>query len=188
MIVAYTLFYILVLNAVASFVISLLWTYGYIGGGVLFKIGRANFTLRNAIDLWMIISRVLLPLPNIPQPRFEVTPSIFILGIVIYLVGVIFILSAVREIRAKLLYNEDINLVTTGVYSIVRHPIYFGDSIWPLGWSIVFGALYPSLFTILWLIFYIITTFKEEKELIRIYGERYIEYRKRVKRIIPYIL
>jgi len=186
--IIYILFYIMIAITIMTFIISLLWTYGYIRRKVLFEINGSKVTYRNIIDLSMIISRMILPLPFIPQPRFEVSTPIFIIGMGIYLTGIIFILLAVKEINAKLLYGKDINLITSGIYSIVRHPIYFGDSIWPLGWSIIFGGLYPALLTPLWFIFYILTINKEENILIRKYGEEYIEYRKRVKSIIPYIL
>jgi len=186
--ITYFLFYITTLITIITFIISLLWTYGYIRRRILFEINGSKVTYRNIIDLSMIISRMILPLPFIPQPRFEVYPFIFLVGVIIYLTGITFILLAVKEINAKLLYGKDINLITSGVYSIVRHPIYFGDSIWPLGWSIIFGGLYPALLTPLWFIFYILTINKEEDILIKNYGEKYIEYCKKVKRIIPYIL
>lgn len=143
----YLLFHVFAILSISAFLISLLWTYGYIKEKVLFKIGRLNIRVRNMIDLAMILSRLVLPLPIIDQLRFQINLLTLIIGLSIFSIGVLFIIFGVYKLYPKLMYDEPIDLVTDGVYSIVRHPIYFGDSIWPLGWSITFGAICSSLLT-----------------------------------------
>ncbi|MFO7967016.1 MAG: isoprenylcysteine carboxylmethyltransferase family protein [Archaeoglobaceae archaeon] len=79
---------------------------------------------------------------------------------------------------------------TTGVYGIVRHPMYFGDVLWPVGWSIMFNAGYALALTPLWFILRLSFSILEEEKLIADrYGEEYVKYQQEVpKRIIPGII
>ncbi len=68
----------------------------------------------------------------------------------------------------------------SGVYSWVRHPMYLGTLMFCLG----FLFITPSLFSIgVWIAFFIfydkMATY-EEKDLIQLLGEEYINYQKRV--------
>jgi protein-S-isoprenylcysteine O-methyltransferase Ste14 len=72
---------------------------------------------------------------------------------------------------------------TDGLYKYSRHPVYL--------FSILFLALRPSmdLFYLTFLLcmigYFYIGSFYEEKKLIRIFGEKYLEYQKCVPRIFP---
>jgi len=76
-------------------------------------------------------------------------------------------------------------LIDSGVYSWVRHPMYLGTLIFCLGFF--FSSL--SLLSLgVWIGFFILydkmATY-EEKDLIRILGEEYIAYQKRVPKWVP---
>jgi len=78
-------------------------------------------------------------------------------------------------------------LIDVGAYSRVRHPMYLGILLFCLG----FFFISPSLLSFgVWLTFFILydkmATY-EEKGLIRILGEEYIEYQKRVPKWFPRI-
>jgi protein-S-isoprenylcysteine O-methyltransferase Ste14 len=78
-------------------------------------------------------------------------------------------------------------LIDLGVYSWVRHPMYLGILLFCLGLFFVS----PSLFSFgVWLAFFILydkmATY-EEKDLIRILGEEYVAYQKRVPKWFPRI-
>jgi len=78
-------------------------------------------------------------------------------------------------------------LIDSGVYSWVRHPMYLGILLFCLG----FFFISPSLLSFgVWLTFFILydkmTTY-EEKDLIRILGEEYIAYQKRVPKWFPHV-
>jgi protein-S-isoprenylcysteine O-methyltransferase Ste14 len=78
-------------------------------------------------------------------------------------------------------------LVTTGVYRYIRHPFY--SSLLFLGWGIALkhiswiGILLAVINTIL----LIITAKKEEEENIQYFGERYREYMKDTKMLVPFL-
>ena len=79
-------------------------------------------------------------------------------------------------------------LVTDGLYKYIRHPQYTGLILiitgWMLHWS---NPLTIIMFPIL-LILYFVLSKKEEKELIDEFGEEYLEYKKRTKMYIPFVL
>jgi protein-S-isoprenylcysteine O-methyltransferase Ste14 len=82
--------------------------------------------------------------------------------------------------------SEDTGVVTTGLYRLVRHPIYLGFSVLALGQAIAFG----STSAILAVVGGVLPSFlwrarAEEKLLLEVFGERYVTYRKHTKVMIP---
>lgn len=81
--------------------------------------------------------------------------------------------------------EQPTDLVVTGLFGLVRNPIYSG------GFLIVFGfiLLTPSPWTIALLaLLFLIVSFQtrlEEEHLLRQHGERYLAYGRRVGRFVP---
>ena len=76
-------------------------------------------------------------------------------------------------------------IVTTGVYSIVRHPQYFGGLLAHIGFSFLFSGMCSLLVTPLVIAVVYIISWKEEKELIKEFGQEYEDYKSRVPMLIP---
>ncbi|TFA99498.1 Protein-S-isoprenylcysteine O-methyltransferase [Trichoderma ghanense] len=79
-------------------------------------------------------------------------------------------------------------LVTTGIYGWLRHPSYFGFFYWGLGTQLVLGNAF--CFVAYAAVLY--TFFRErieieEHKLVEFFGEDYVNYRKRVGTLIPFI-
>lgn len=95
----------------------------------------------------------------------------------------------VRRVDEKLYrFEKTTELVTTGIFSYIRHPLY--SSLLFLTWGIWLKQ--PLLFTLpvallssllLWL-----TARRDEKECISYFGDSYIDYMNSTKRFIPFIL
>jgi protein-S-isoprenylcysteine O-methyltransferase Ste14 len=90
----------------------------------------------------------------------------------------------------KAVFGEAIDqprLIDSGVYSWVRRPMYLGILLVCLG----FFFISPSLLSFgVWLAFFILynkMAIYEEKDLIRILGEEYIAYKRRVPKWLPRI-
>ena len=76
-------------------------------------------------------------------------------------------------------------LQTGGVYSLVRHPIYFGDIGLSLGlffFYLSLNALFASLFVIAVLYFW---AELEEEAMVKKFGKKYKDYQKKVPKFIP---
>ena len=80
-------------------------------------------------------------------------------------------------------------LKTSGVYRMVRHPIYSGTLIVFAGLNLYNSSAIPLFYFPVSLLLYYLMTYFEEKDLLKIYGEEYINYRGIVKfRLIPFII
>lgn len=85
-------------------------------------------------------------------------------------------------------FEKTTNLVTTGIYRYIRHPLY--SSLLLLAWgtffklpSLVAGTLALAASLCLYL-----TARADEAECIRFFGDCYSEYMKTTKRFIPFML
>jgi len=94
------------------------------------------------------------------------------------------------QIKRYLIYEynvEDLDekptLNITGAFKFVRHPIYF-FSILFLGLRPTMNLFYLIVF-ICTVIYFYIGSFYEEKKLIGIFGNEYLEYKERVSRLFP---
>ena len=76
-------------------------------------------------------------------------------------------------------------IVTTGVYSIVRHPQYLGGLLAHVGISFLLSAWYSLLSTLLMVVLIYLISRKEEEELIREFGKEYENYKEKVPMLIP---
>jgi protein-S-isoprenylcysteine O-methyltransferase Ste14 len=88
---------------------------------------------------------------------------------------------------ALLAFEKTTNLVTTGIYRYIRHPLY--SSLLLLAWGIFFKA--PSLvgggLVIAATIFLSYTAKADERECIQFFGEEYLGYMGKTKRFIPFL-
>ncbi len=76
-------------------------------------------------------------------------------------------------------------VISTGVYSRIRHPQYLGSILAHIGASFLFSAYYAILTTPLVVLINYILCWKEEQELIREFGEEYQHYRDNVPMFVP---
>jgi len=80
---------------------------------------------------------------------------------------------------------EEHRLATSGLYKNLRHPAYSGLMLVHLGTPLLFASGYGFLVMFL-LIFPILYRIRiEEEMLVRRFGDQYINYRQRTKKLIP---
>ena len=84
--------------------------------------------------------------------------------------------------------KENHELIESGFYKIVRHPIYTGFLFLFIGNTIIVGDYRGIISVLIVLGSFWFKIIKEEKLLTVIFGNEYIEYKKRTKALIPYIL
>jgi methanethiol S-methyltransferase len=89
-----------------------------------------------------------------------------------------------REITGNIEGLTQRELVTTGVYGIVRHPLYLaGIIIFTFEPNITVNGLTVTVLADLYFLF---GSFIEERRFIRTFGNRYREYQGRVPRLVPF--
>jgi protein-S-isoprenylcysteine O-methyltransferase Ste14 len=135
---------------------------------------------------WPLVLFILSPIFDVPviaRKYFETFGHFPArVGTLISIFGVVLI-----SIGWAKIHKAD-GLVTDGIYKFIRHPQYTGIFLFTLGWLIH----WPSVITlILWPILtlsYIWLALQEEKDLTASYGEAYLEYARKTKRFIPYLV
>ena len=85
--------------------------------------------------------------------------------------------------------SEEIeSIVTTGVYSRIRHPLYLSLVFMNIGIALAFGVMLTSVIALLTIIHWVLTSLKEEGALMKQFPVEYARYRQRVRwRMIPWI-
>jgi protein-S-isoprenylcysteine O-methyltransferase Ste14 len=78
-------------------------------------------------------------------------------------------------------------LVDSGVYAVVRHPMYLGTLLFCLSFLFISVSLLSIGIWIAFFIFYDRMATYEEKSLIQILGEEYTAYQKRVAKWFPHL-
>jgi len=74
----------------------------------------------------------------------------------------------------------------SGAYGVVRHPMYGGGVIIAYGWALVVHGWLTLLYATVLLVFADIKASREEAWLVTAYAD-YPEYRRRVRKLIPFI-
>lgn len=133
--------------------------------------------------MWAIAH--LPPILEMPGPvRLAVATLLVALGVVIALGGVVSFRRA-RTTVNPLKPETSATLVSTGVYSFTRNPMYLGMALVLLAWSVFLSSPWSVAGPILFVTY--ITRFQiipEERVLGRLFGEAFAEYERRVRRWI----
>ncbi|MCW3975540.1 MAG: isoprenylcysteine carboxylmethyltransferase family protein [Candidatus Bathyarchaeota archaeon] len=108
--------------------------------------------------------------------------AFFIPGIIIYLVAR---LTLGRFFSKRLNLIEGHKLKTHGIYKYVRHPSYIGSILFWLGLTLLLNSILGFLVMLPGVILVLIRIPFEEKMLINAFGQQYIDYMKRTKKLIP---
>lgn len=112
-------------------------------------------------------------------------------GFLLFIIGFLIFIIAVKQLGVAftpvVTPVKNAQLVTSGIYGIVRHPIYTGLITLAIGWSIFWGSPFSFITSFGLIIFFHFKTKKEETLLSKKYPE-YTKYKAKVKnKIIPFI-
>lgn len=129
-----------------------------------------------------VAAHIYLPeMVRIPLPAAILTP----LGVALALPGVVLWLAAVTQLLVGFPQGK---LIQTGAYRVCRNPIYtsFGLFILP-GLSLASGTWVYLVVAAVLLLGVVIFIRREERDLLRVFGDEYRRYTERVHRIIPFV-
>jgi protein-S-isoprenylcysteine O-methyltransferase Ste14 len=123
--------------------------------------------------------------PVLPLPKLGRLSVAFVLGSI----GVAVAIGGVRSFRrARTTVNPlkpetSAALVSTGVYSFTRNPMYLGMALALFAWAVYLSSMWSLLGPVLFALY--ITRFQivpEERVLARLFGAPFAAYKKRVRR------
>jgi len=168
-----------------------------IAGGRAKRTVRAQSDLRARAPLWVVLVAWMLLLsprfrPGLLGLRFvPMSDAAAYAGLAIAVIGLGFAVWARfhigRNWDALVALKENHQLVRTGPYAIVRHPIYSGFILATLGTAITQGDVGGLLSTALIAIAWGYKSRVEEVFMIEAFGAEYEQYRREVKALVPFV-
>ena len=130
------------------------------------------------LGAYLVIAALVMPL-NPPPSVWLVVSMVFILG------GTAFALYSLLWLgRSISIMPESRKLVTSGPYSVVRHPLYLGEQTVLLGVALQCTSVWPVAVLALQLVCQLYRMSYEEKILAESFPE-YADYARHTARIIP---
>jgi methanethiol S-methyltransferase len=93
--------------------------------------------------------------------------------------------SSSSSLKREQEQEQQTDIVTNGIYRYIRHPQYLGFILITLGWLIHWPTI-PIMWPILLFLYYKLAK-KEEKEMEKTFGDRYLQYKNKVPILIPLI-
>jgi len=123
---------------------------------------------------------------TVPVVSFTIQIAHLMFFIPFFFIGAWLGIGGVKETTLRVAETHRTEkIITSGVYSISRHPQYLGGLLAHVGISFLLSALYSLLSTPLMALLIYLISRKEEKELIKEFGKEYEDYRKKVSMFLP---
>lgn len=121
----------------------------------------------------------------------QLGPWVRVVGLVLGVVSVLFLYWSARELGEAYSYTvevqEDQGLVTSGPYALVRHPIYTGTVLFLFAQGLVSDNWLFFVILVLLVPYLLVRIGREEEMLVGEFGDRYREYMRRSKKLVPYV-
>lgn len=125
---------------------------------------------------------------NLNSLNFGVSDVLQLLGSVVFVIGMLIVFLSVlrlnRNLSAFPTPKKDGNLIETGLYKYIRHPIYTGIVVAGLGFSVYSESGFRLIVTLLLLVLFYFKSKYEEQKLIDVFSD-YKAYMKRAGRFLP---
>ena len=142
--------------------------------------------------LLAVLAIVILDSVSILKPHLEFATVGTAVGLTLCAIGAALTMVSQYQMgkswRIGVDESEKTELVTNGMFSLSRNPIYFGMLVIGLG----FVALVPHIFMVICFVLAFLgidlqVCKIEEPHLKRVFGDEYVEYTKRINRYIPWV-
>jgi len=118
---------------------------------------------------------------NVPTPVVALGNVLVVVGLTIAML----VVSQNSYAAANITVESDQAVVSTGLYGLVRHPMYFGSLVMLIGVPLALGSFWALLIDALYVVLFAVRIFDEEKTLIEELSG-YREYTEKVRsRLVP---
>lgn len=111
-------------------------------------------------------------------------------GLILGVIGGILIFAGLISLGSNLAAvphpKDDANLVITGAFRIVRHPIYSGIILGSVGWGLIMNSWLALALAFFLFLFFDLKSRREEKWLAKKFDD-YQVYQKRVRKLVPFL-
>lgn len=138
----------------------------------------------------LMLGFVMLPVFRPVEPGLPLTKYLVWLAAVLGVGAIALFTQAILDLGNSLTPlpypREDGHLVQSGVYAVVRHPIYSGVIFAALGWAIFQFSLSHLIGTLILGLFFNAKASHEENWLLQKYPD-YADYRHKAKKLIPWL-
>lgn len=157
---------------------------------------RKSFLSSLPYRIPVILGGILLWDPRLPGSlHFELTPRTDVTelaGAIVCVGGLFFTLWARWTLAGNwssdVAFKKDHELVKTGPYRFVRHPIYTGLLLMSVGVALEFGRLRCWLGPLAWAVGFWIKLKQEESVMLQHFPNEYPDYRRQVKALVPFVI
>ena len=145
---------------------------------------------------WVVMAvaliTIILPpiaLPFVTGPVIGLPPLLALpLGGLLFAANVAAKIASQRRIGKLPALRKKSTLVTGGIYSVVRHPLYMSNCLMALGLALLLNSLYALIFFFPYCLGFTAIIHFEEEELQTQYGKAYQNYRRQVPwRLVPWV-
>jgi protein-S-isoprenylcysteine O-methyltransferase Ste14 len=184
-------------------ILALCWTVQ----GLYWIIGAANIRAEHKeigqlTDLWhyllLLLALILLNLSlytdllPLTQKRLYLSGLFTPVAVLLAVVGLVISVWA-RQIlasnwTASVVFFKPNQLIRKGLYRYIRHPIYAGFLMMVLGTALFAGTVSALIGFLIVLLTLFLMIVQEEKYLIKQFPKEYLNYKKQVKALVPFIL
>ena len=168
------------------------WIY-WIAASVGVKAGRTRWTRFAGIRVVVILAALLLLRLGVFKGHRAVTVDPWLQGIGLAL----FVLGLALAVWARIYIGRnwgmpmsekaDPELVTTGPYSAIRHPIYSGIILAMIGTTLAI-SLYWLIAVVLVGAYFLYSATMEERYMTEVFPDAYPRYKQSTKMLIPFVL
>ena len=139
----------------------------------------------------VLLSTTRIPLPWLYRPLWRVGFWLFWLGAAVTVGGLLFAVWAREHLGGNwsraVTIKQDHELISTGPYAVVRHPIYTGILAGFVGVAIALGEVRGLVALALMFLMFWFKLSKEERWMRSQFGEAYAEYVHRTAALVPYV-
>jgi len=149
--------------------------------------GNKNYSNWVWSQYFLMLSLLILsPITSIGTPGLITISIGFFLISISAITGISGVLVLGKNRKSGPEPNPDSQLITTGIYSIIRHPLYLSLILFYTGWAIIWRSVGGGIGTIVLTVF-LDRKARLEEELLQKKFEMYSDYTKKTARFIPWI-